>query len=190
MKRPLNRFDELELKYVIGGTTSCVVAARLSNADPNLSILVVERGPDNWNDPTVTNPLLFMENILNLGGPNPRMSYYHGQEEPSAANRAMVVPVGNVLGGGSSVNMLTYTRAQREDLDGWKMPGWSADEMLPYMKKVPSPFSYFLTSSKPLNSTESSKHTLVQVHQGRTGTMAPSRFQRALMDQHNFKTNF
>ena len=97
---------------------------------------MVERGQDNWNDPTVTNPLYFMENILPLPEPNPRMMSYQGQKEPNIADRASVVPAGSILGGGSSINMLTYSRPQREELDGWNMPGWSAREVLPYMKKV------------------------------------------------------
>lgn len=40
------------------------------------------------------------------------------------------------LGGGSSVNMLLYSRPQRSELDAWNMPGWSADEVLKYMNKV------------------------------------------------------
>lgn len=133
----LAHLDAAGLNFGTGGTTGCVVAARLSDAHPSLSILVVERGQDSRDDPAVTNPLFFIENILNLGEPNPRMRHYQGQQESSAAGRAMVVPVGNILGGGSSINMLTYTRAQREDMDGWNAPGWSADEILPYMKKVP-----------------------------------------------------
>lgn len=48
----------------------------------------------------------------------------------------MVVPSGGVLGGGSSINLLTYSRAQKSDLDAWGAPGWTADELVPYMKKV------------------------------------------------------
>lgn len=29
-----------------------------------------------------------------------------------------------------------YTRAQRDDFDSWKTEGWSADDMLPFLKKV------------------------------------------------------
>jgi len=36
--------------------------------------------------------------------------------------------------------MMMYSRAQRSDWDAWNMPGWSADEMLPYLRKVISPF--------------------------------------------------
>ena len=34
------------------------------------------------------------------------------------------------------MNWMVYTRAQRSDFDSWKTPGWSADEMLPFLKKV------------------------------------------------------
>ena len=36
------------------------------------------------------------------------------------------------------MNWMVYTRAQRSDFDSWNTPGWSADEMLPYLKKVSS----------------------------------------------------
>lgn len=96
----------------------------------------MERGPNNLNDPTVTNPLFFIENILDLGEPNPRMMFYEGQAEESIGGRAMTVPAGSILGGGSSINMLTYTRPQRGEMDDWNMPGWSSDDVIPYMKKV------------------------------------------------------
>jgi alcohol oxidase len=103
---------------------------------PSMSILVIERGPDNFNDPAVTNPIFFAQNILPLETPSPRMMFYQGQSEPQIAGRAMGVPAGSILGGGSSIHMLTYTRGQREDMDAWRMPGWSASGLLPYMKKV------------------------------------------------------
>lgn len=49
---------------------------------------------------------------------------------------AAVVPCGGVLGGGSSINVLMYTRPQRLDFDSWKTPGWTAEDMLPLLKKV------------------------------------------------------
>jgi alcohol oxidase len=53
--------------------------------------------------------------------------------------RGLVVPSGGVLGGGSSINLLTYSRAQAIDFDDWETEGWSAKELLPYLKKVRSP---------------------------------------------------
>lgn len=52
------------------------------------------------------------------------------------AGREAIIPTSRVLGGGSSVNMLLYSRPQRSELDAWKTPGWSADEVLAYMNKV------------------------------------------------------
>lgn len=132
----LIHYTAQKLTHHPGGTAGCIVAGRLSDEDPGLSILVVERGRDNWNDPSVTNPLFFMQNILQLPQAKARMMAYQGNNEPSLADRALTIAAGTILGGGSSINMLTYTRPQREDLDGWNMPGWSADDMLPYMKKV------------------------------------------------------
>lgn len=62
--------------------------------------------------------------------------FYKGNKSAQCAGREVIVPSGGVLGGGSSINFMMYTRAQRSDLDSWKTPGWSANELLPYMKKV------------------------------------------------------
>lgn len=61
---------------------------------------------------------------------------HRGKSSKFLSDREPIVPTANVLGGGSSVNMLTYSRAQRCDFDSWNVPGWSAEELLPYMKKV------------------------------------------------------
>ena len=44
--------------------------------------------------------------------------------------------MGGILGGGSSINFMMYTRAQGVDFDAWKTPGWSAKELLPLCKKL------------------------------------------------------
>lgn len=48
----------------IGGTAACMVAGRLAAADPNLSILLIEGGADNYNVENVVNPVLFLEHLL------------------------------------------------------------------------------------------------------------------------------
>lgn len=45
------------------------------------------------------------------------------------------MPSGGTLGGGSSINMGMYSRAQRCDFDAWGVEGWSTEDMIPYMKK-------------------------------------------------------
>lgn len=62
--------------------------------------------------------------------------FYQGNKESQLNDREIVVPSGGTLGGGSSINLMMYSRAQREDFDSWDMPGWSTEELLPYLKKV------------------------------------------------------
>lgn len=61
---------------------------------------------------------------------------YKTNKEKQLGDRELIVPSGGVLGGGSSTNLMMYSRAQRSDFDSWQMPGWSAEEMLPYLRKV------------------------------------------------------
>lgn len=116
-----------------GGTAGCIVAARLSEADPELSILVIEGGRNNYNNPTIVHPVLFLSHLL----PSSETTlFWKGTAEDQLGGRALVVPTGGVLGGGSSINLMMYSRAQRSDWDSWETPGWYADEIIPYLKKV------------------------------------------------------
>jgi alcohol oxidase len=44
--------------------------------------------------------------------------------------------MGGVLGGGSSINFMMYTRAQGVDFDSWKTDGWFAKDMIPLSNKL------------------------------------------------------
>lgn len=116
-----------------GGTAGCVVASRLAEADPGLSILVIEGGQNNNDIPTIACPVYFMAQIA----PDSTASIFHKANKSAAVgDRELTVPCGGVLGGGSSTNFMMYSRAQRHDFDAWQTHGWSAAEMLPYLKKV------------------------------------------------------
>lgn len=62
--------------------------------------------------------------------------FYKSQPEEQLNNRELVVPSGGTLGGSSSINLMMYSRAQRSDFDAWGVPGWSTDDMIPYLRKV------------------------------------------------------
>ncbi|PGH00930.1 hypothetical protein AJ80_09092 [Polytolypa hystricis UAMH7299] len=125
--------DEVDVIIAGGGTAGCVVAARLSDADPKLSILVIEGGQNNYNDPSIIYPVLFLSHLM----PTSKTTlFYQGSKESALADRELVVPSGGVLGGGSSINLMTYSRAQRSDYDSWQAPGWSAKELGPYLRKL------------------------------------------------------
>ncbi|KAI1842173.1 hypothetical protein JX266_011581 [Neoarthrinium moseri] len=131
-KLPLE-LDAVDVIVAGGGTAGCVVASRLSEADPSLSTFLIEAGPNNFGDPTIVTPFPF---ISHLAPGAKTMSFHAGKKSQFLGDREPIVPTARVLGGGSSVNFLMYSRGQRADFDSWGMPGWSADDLIPYMKRA------------------------------------------------------
>jgi choline dehydrogenase-like flavoprotein len=128
--------------------------------------LVIEGGTDN-SAPTIAHPALLIANLMPGGKRN---IFYKGVQEKQLADRELIVPSGGVLGGGSSTNLMMYTRAQRSDFDSWKMPGWSADEMLPYLKKVVETVRIYIQYEPLLKEVYSSKPTTVPGQNTSMGT--------------------
>lgn len=93
---------------------------------------MIEGGPNN-DLPTVEYPACF---LAHLAPDSTTSQFYLTKKSPDVADRSLILPTASVLGGGSSINFMMYSRAQRSDWDSWNTPGWSADEMLPYLKKV------------------------------------------------------
>ena len=69
-----------------------------------------------------------VENTVNvyLGNPSERTS---GPKFSAAV-------CGGMLGGGSSVNYMMYTRGCASDYDDWKNEGWTFEDLKPLFKKV------------------------------------------------------
>ena len=111
------------------GSAGCVLANRLSKDSRN-RILLLEAGPRDTH-PWVHLPLgygkLFWRTDINWA--------YESEPETALNGRRVFTPRGKVLGGSSSINGLVYIRGQREDFDGWGIPGWDFDALLPYFKK-------------------------------------------------------
>ncbi|KAG6228723.1 hypothetical protein E4U34_004040 [Claviceps purpurea] len=124
---------EYDIIIAGGGTVACVVAGRLAEADPTLSILIIEQGQNNLNDPAITTPALFWSN---LGPESKYASFYKANKEDSINGREAVVPTGRVLGGGSSINFMMYARAQACDFDSWNTEGWDSKSLIALAKKL------------------------------------------------------
>jgi alcohol oxidase len=62
-----------------------------------------------------------------------------------------VIPAGGLLGGGSSINLSMYTRAQGLDYDSWNAPGWAAKDIIPLCNRIET---YYAGSSE----VDTSKH--------------------------------
>jgi alcohol oxidase len=98
-----------------------------------LSVLVIERGQDNRGVANIENPVFYLDHQTPA---SKTAIFYKGNKADQLAGREPIVPSGGTLGGGSSINFMMYTRAQRSDFDSWNTPGWSADELLPFLKNV------------------------------------------------------
>ena len=92
-----------------GGTAACVAAGRLAKANPALSILIIEQGKTNLNDPTVTNPAAFLSH---LAPTSTTALFYKAIKSDELNGREVIVPAGGILGGGSSINFMMYTRGK------------------------------------------------------------------------------
>ena len=117
--------------YVIvgAGSAGCVLANRLT-ADGRSTVLLLEAGPrdkDFWIHVPLGYGKLFARTDVNWA--------YQSEPEPALNGRRVFTPRGKVLGGSSSINGLVHIRGQREDYDGWGVPGWGFDDLLPYFKK-------------------------------------------------------
>jgi len=117
--------------YVVvgAGTAGCVLANRLTE-DGRHRVLLLEAGPRDtnlWIHVPLGYGKLFARTDVNWA--------YESEPEPALNGRRIFTPRGKVLGGSSSINGLVYIRGQREDFDGWGIPGWRFDDLLPYFRK-------------------------------------------------------
>ncbi|KAI9447383.1 alcohol oxidase-like protein [Lactarius indigo] len=137
MSTPTVVNEEYDIVIAGGGTAACVVAGRLAAADANLRILLLEAGPTTYNDPAHTQPLNFLSHLA--PGSHTSRAYV---TQPSAAlgGRTTIVPAGQCLGGGGSINFMMYTRPSASDYDDWETvyqnPGWGSKDLIPLLRKI------------------------------------------------------
>jgi len=121
----------LSFDYIIvgAGSAGCVLANRLTE-DRATRVLLLEAGPRDtnlWIHVPLGYGKLFSRTDVNWA--------YESEPEPALNGRRIFTPRGKVLGGSSSINGLVYIRGQREDFDGWGIPGWDFKSLLPYFRK-------------------------------------------------------
>ncbi|OSS49353.1 hypothetical protein B5807_05699 [Epicoccum nigrum] len=124
--------DEVDIIVCGGGSCGCVVAGRLANLDHSLSVLLIEAGESNLNNPWVFRPGIYPRN-MKLDSKT--ASFYYSRPSEWLDGRRAVVPCAHILGGGSSINFMMYTRASASDYDDFQAKGWTTNELIPLMKK-------------------------------------------------------
>lgn len=125
-----SRFD-----YVIvgGGTCGLLLANRLSE-DPYTTVAVIEPGEDVRNNPNVTDPDNFTVPFN-----TPIDWAYPTVAQAGAANRSLTLHSGKAIGGTSTINGMTYIRADVAEIDAWEAlgnKGWNWEALFPYYKRV------------------------------------------------------
>jgi len=94
---------ELSWSWVIisGGAAACLIAGRLSTADPSLKILVLEAGLHTKDLPAHTQPARY---ISHLAPTSKTVTFNVGNAAKEIGGRQLITPSGRCVGGGSSVN--------------------------------------------------------------------------------------
>lgn len=120
---------------VVGaGSSGCVTAHALVKKH-GARVLLLERGKAS-RDMLLRMPAGSFK-IMN--GNSPYLTRYLSTPQPTLDGRAVSIPQANVVGGGSAVNMMAYTRGSRRDYDKWNLAsgnaGWSWDDLLPHFRK-------------------------------------------------------
>lgn len=124
--------------YIIvgAGTAGCVLATRLSE-HPDISVLLLEAGGSEEDNPVIRVPFAALE----LQNSDVDWAYRTESQQKACLGmhkQRCAWPRGKVLGGSGSINNLIYVRGNRHDYDGWAKEGcegWSYKDVLPYFIK-------------------------------------------------------
>ncbi|MBY6046559.1 GMC family oxidoreductase [Vannielia litorea] len=121
--------------YIVVGSGSggAVVAGRLA-AETDASVLVLEAGGTDQID-AVLNPLMWPTNIR-----SERDWGYSAEPSEHVNGRSLILPMGKVVGGGSSINVMIWARGHKNDFDFWASEtgddAWSYENVLEIYKRI------------------------------------------------------
>ena len=125
--------------YIVvgGGASGCALTNKLLSA--NKSVTLIEAGYSHHNF-LLDVPAGFFKLINN----SKYATYYKTRPQAHLAGRENIIPQGNVLGGGTSINAQVYMRGRAEDYNEWDEilrvnndgAKWNWDTVLPFFKEM------------------------------------------------------
>ena len=144
--------------YIVigGGASGCAVTSRLLKN--NQEVHLFEQGYSHHNF-LLNAPAGFFKLINN----SKYATYYKTTPQEHLGGRENIIPQGNVLGGGTSINAQVYMRGRKEDYNEWQeilrgnndSVGWAWNDLLPYFRDM--------ENNSRLNNEYHSQHGPLQV---------------------------
>ena len=125
---------DADVVIVGAGSAGCVLARRLSEAHPQLQVILLEAGDAAGSFVTDIPGMT----VRLMGQPQTDWCY-PAEPDPSLGGRVLHWSGGRMLGGSSGINGLVYIRGLRRDYDDWASagcPGWSWRNVEPWFRKA------------------------------------------------------